>query len=616
MINIRSFSNLLIALSLLISVPSYGADPRAFPPTGIMQFLGLDDTSNVTSVKDGRASAIQNINLGITGEAEKRNGYSFEVMLDTITPLDNYLPVRGLYELYDSDHIRTKLAIGSRLYSWTTAGVKTDITSPFITASGITVTQDNQISWVTALDWAIGIPELDPPFKTDGATSSIVLFNGFTDSANFRAKCGVWWKNYLVLGNTNELTIPHTTRIRWSAVGTIETWDDDDFVDIATLGGQQIEAMVTLYDDLIIFLTDSIYKVSLVGGEQLINVSQVSEGIGCIAKNSVKNIGIGNKQGIIFLSRDKTVNFFDGVTVTELSTLISGVMDNLSGARLPYAYAVDDRVNAHYYLSVTDGSVSGNNLILDYNYAIGEWSQHTGIEANVMMYGLDANTVQQVYFGDYDSFIYQLGNQGLYSDVAGELGVVDLRGTANTPTETGLIVFYDASADFTNVTGATVRFTSGTGAGEEAVIALCSGSGIIVTDNTLTATGLSVYEIGKIDAYYTTKWYDTGTATKRKNFGELFLWAYTDTSVDLDVNYATDFTNNIFSSVVTLTLDGSLWGTGLWGTGVWGGTPTSLTRIPLNVSGRFIQYEFREDTIDKPMTLIGFSTLVWDLDEF
>ncbi|MFH1232160.1 MAG: hypothetical protein V1709_11770, partial [Planctomycetota bacterium] len=121
----RSLSNLLIALSLLVSVPCYSTDPRAFPAQGIMQFLGLDDTSNPTSVKDGRAVDIQNINLGITGEAEKRNGYSFEVMLDTITAGDNYEPVRGLYELYDSDHIRTKLAIGSRLYSWTTGGVKT-----------------------------------------------------------------------------------------------------------------------------------------------------------------------------------------------------------------------------------------------------------------------------------------------------------------------------------------------------------------------------------------------------------------------------------------------------------------------------------------------------------
>jgi hypothetical protein len=533
-------------------------------------------------------------------------------MLDMNAAVDSFEAVTGIYELYKSDGTRTILSsCGSKLFKITTAGVRTEITGTVTITEG----QNYQFSWVTALDYAIGTNGTDPIIKTNGTTTSVLnvssLSNALTD-----AKCVIWWKNYLVVGNTIEAGTKHTTRIRWSNVGTIETWSDDDYVDIAALGGQQIEALITLYDDLYVFLTDSIYKVSLVGGDELINVTKVSEGIGCIAKNSVKNIAIGNSEGIIFLSRDKTINYLDGVKVMEISSSIINLMDGLSAARLPYAVAVDDRTNSHYYLSVTNGSASTNNLLLDFHYGIGEWSKHTGINANAFGIANDTNEVLQVYFGNYKSFVYQLSDPDKNSDVAGELGVFDSKGTIDTDTASGLVILYDASADFTDVTGATVTITSGTGEDETSIV--CStktATGIVVTD-ALTATTNSGYSIGAIDAYYTTKWYDTGVSTRRKNFGELFLWATSETSATMQIYSATDFSSTINSTDVTLATDGSLWGTAIWGTDTWGGTSTSLTRVPLSVSGRFIKYKFSENTIDEPMELFGYSTLLWDLDEF
>ncbi len=402
----KLFLTLFLALSLTCVNAQENA--RTFPETGLQQFLGEDSTSSPTSVKDGRASDIQNIALDITGQASKRNGYDLEVILDTNVSGDDFEAVTGLWELYPSSGTRKKIAVnGDKIYNWSTNS-KTDITSADVIASGITADQDNQYSWVTAFDYSIGTNGIDPPFKTQGtlATTSILSFNGLSTPADFTAKCVVWWKNYLILGNTLENSVAHTTRIRWSNVGTIETWSDDDYVDIATLGGQQIEALATLYDELYIFLTDSIYKVSLVGGEELITVTKVSEGIGCIAKNSVKTIGIGNSEGIIFISRDKTINYLDGVKVQDISALIEGTTDGLYSARLPYAVAADDRVNSHYYLAVTTGAAATNNLLLDFHYGIGEWSKHTNIHANAMCVANDAHTVPQVYFGNYNSFIY------------------------------------------------------------------------------------------------------------------------------------------------------------------------------------------------------------------
>ncbi len=583
---------------------------RVFPENNLQLFLGLDDTSSPAGgVKDGRAADIQNITLDITGAASKRNGYKFHVMLDTDTIGDDFEPVTGMHELYKSDGTRTKIATsGSKLFKITAAGVKTDITQ------GRTITEgkDYQWQWITALDYAIGTNNVDVPIKTNGTTTSVLTTSGLSNALT-DAKCVIWWKNYLIFGNTTEAATVHSTRIRWSNVGTIETWSDDDFVDIATLGGQQIEGMATLYDSLYIFLTDSIYKVSLVGGDELINVSKVSEGIGCIARNSIQNIQIGNSEGLIFLSRDKTINFCDGVKVTEISTNISGVMDDISSSRLPYAVSIDDQENAHYYLAV-DTATAGNNLLLDFHYGIGEWSKHTQIDSNAFCVANDSNEKPQVYFGNYKSFIYQMIDPDKDSDVAGEVGIFDWRGNLTTATGSGLVILYDTGATFTDVTGATVTITSGTGVDEEAVICAVTTSGIVVTNSAMTATGTSVYSIGAIDSYYTTKWYDMGVSPMRKNFGELYLWASADTAANMQIYHATDFISTITSTNVAIGGSGSLWGTAIWGESTWGGDETELTMIPLNVSGRYIKYKFSENTIDEPMTLYGYSTLLWDLN--
>ena len=609
----KFFLTLFLLCSLTIS--GFAQErARVFPEQSLMTFKGLDDTSSPPIVLDGRAADIQNITLDITGQASKRYGTSFEVLLDTNDVVDNFEAVNGLWELYKSDGTRTRLAVcGSKLFSWS-LGTKTNITG------GVTLTegQDYQVNWATALDYAIGTNGYNPPFKTNGTSSSALSF-GALSSPPTKAKCVIWWKNYLILGNTYEGTTTHSTRIRWSNVGYIETWSDDDYVDIAALGGQQIEGFGTLYDNLFIFLTDSIYKVSLVGGDELITVTKVSEGIGCIAKNSIQNIQIGNSEGLIFLSRDKTINYCDGIKVQEISTLISEVMDDLSASRLPYAISVDDQTNAHYYLAVTTGTATNNNLLLDFHYGIGEWSKHTQIDANAFCWAIDANTIPQVYFGNYKSFLYQLNNVDKKSDVAGETGTFDYIGAyapdkRDTTTASGLIVLYDASANFSDVTGAIVRITSGTGVDTEDIIAATTATGIVVSNASFTATGQSVYSIGDIDAYYTTKWYDMGSAPLRKNFLDLYVWSSTATSATMQAYYATDFSSTISSIDLVSTTSGSLWGTAIWGTDTWAGTSTSLTILPLSVSGRFMKIKFSEPTIDEPMDLMGYSFLLQDLE--
>lgn len=604
-----------------ISTFSYATDDpklRVYPETGLLGFRGLDDTSSPPMVQDGRASDIQNIKLDIDYSATKRYGYSLVVgkqILDI--PDRSFAAVTGLYY--------TKLSTGTeywvatcdnRFYYYTNSGSWTKA------GQGITTGQNYQFVWATALDSIFGTNDYDAPIVWTGSGNyTTASFTGLTYPIQ-KTKCVVWWKNYLIWLNIKENDVERPTRMRFSKVGTINTYDDDDYIDIETLGGQEIEAIGILYDNLYIFFTNSIYKVSYVGGDELFNVSKVLENVGCIAKNSVQNISLLNQQeGLIFLDKKAKVYFFNGTTPQELSLLIRGAMDGLNDSRLPYAVSA---VNGKdYYLSVSDGSATKNDLILDYEYEIGEWSKHDNIDSNAMYSGYDGNAVKQIYSGNYYNFVYKLDDPDLTNDiyadstVSGVTGTIDAENTFTSLTASGLTVYYNSDASFTvsGLMGARLTITSGSAINEETIIADNTTTGIVVTSaitNGINAT----YSIGAIDAYYTTKWYNMGEPARRKQFQEMYFWAESGVSDDVSISYANDYSSTIGVDTANIATSGSLWGTAIWGTSTWGGVTTLMKRVKLGDSGRYLKLRFREPDIDDDMKLYGYVLTYVPLDVY
>lgn len=821
----------LLLFLLLCNLTTLGySETRAYPEQGIIPYLGLDDTSDPLMAKDNRASAIQNITLNLDGTAQKRYGYSRKNgTLDTNDISDTFEAVTGLYELRRSNGTNNLIATCANKIFYDNSGTWTNITGGNTTL--ITEGQDYQWSWITALDYAIGTNGTDPPICWNGSgVATPLTISGLTNSLT-KAKCITWWKNYLIFGNTTEAGINHTTRIRWSNVGTINTYTDVDFIDIATLGGQQIEGFGILYDNLFVFLTSSIYKVSLVGGDELFNVSKVSEGIGCIAKNSIQNILINNIENLIFLSKDATINQFNGVGITESSILIRGTLDNLKISRLPYAVSAVNQQTSHYYLSVTNtNAATSNNLLLDFYYEVGEWSKHTGIEANAMAVANDSNSLPQVYFGNYKSFVYQLDDSNKQDDVYGFTGFFEDKSTYDTATASGLDILYDTAFSFydvlllhcdgtdgsniftdeagktftaygnaqidtaekkfgsgsglfdgagdylsasdhtdwnlgasswsidfwvyitdlsassyifrqqtdasnyfqcfihstgyismgvwegvwtflaestaedivantwyhiaiinngTNVKiykngtvttgtatistgvpnltgnffigsdatsgnlkgyidefrvgkgvarwtanftspisaygnsglvsvpiGSTLRIISGSGEDEERVVCDSTTSGIVVTNSTTAVSGqVSEYDLGRINAFYTTKWNSLGSI-KRKNFQDLYLWTTKKSTATLNLYYAGDEVSTIQNINLNDYDNDSLWGTNIVSgeTVTWSGEELSLSKLPLNISGRFIKTKFEEDDIGESMKLHSYNYFYEELD--
>ena len=611
-------------LSLLLCVGVWAEEPTVFPQGGSNGFLGLDDTSAPTQVQDGRATDLQNVKLDISKGLRQRDGYS--VVGDTLdvgggelgTGIDeDECPITGLYYTkFSSGTERIVATCGSRFYYLNG--------STWDTVSGITVAQtagqNNQFVWATALDEIVGTNNVNPPIRYNGTTLDTVNFSSLTSTSRpTTAKTVAFFKNFLIFGNTTENSVARKTRFRWSNVGTSGTWTDADYVDIGALGGQEINAMAELYDNLYVFLTDSIYRISFVAGADTFQVSKVTDDIGSIAKNSVQSITLTNAQnGLVFLDKDKKVYFFNGITVQDISTLMTSTMGGLSASRLQYAVSTD--TNTDYYLCATNGAVGVNNLCLDLQYQIGEWTKHVNIPANALAHVLDNNGREQNYFGSYEGFVYEMEDDDLIDDVGTATGLITVVNRIDTATASGLQVIYTSGQTYTvgSLAGAPIEITAGPGIGEILTLNGNTTTGLIVTDNFVTSpTVASSFEVGAIDSFYTTKWYDFGQAARLKHFGELYFWGRDEpTASGITVSYATDFNADIESQTISLdsTTGDAIWGSAVWGVSLWGSQNDVFRQVKLDSQGRYFRVKWAEDDPSQSFKLYGFNVLWWPGD--
>jgi hypothetical protein len=605
---------LLSILFILFTAPfSYGEDSIAvYPQQGTIAFKGLDDTTSPLLVEDGRASSLQNVKLSRSYTLRKRDGY--DLINNRVNEYINseYFPsVTGLYYAKLSDQTKYRLVTCGRKIYYDNSGTWAEILGYYFTYN-----KNNQFVWITAYDNIIFSNDIDIIYKYTGSGYVEALDVSALSDTLTKVKCLAFFKNYLILANTVEGGTERPTRFRWSDVGEIESYQDDNYKDIAELGGQEIEAVIQLYDNLYFLLTDSIWKASLVGGDEIFVLTKVVDNVGCIAKNSVQVINLLNQsQGITFLSKDKRVWFFNGSNIVDLTLMIRGEMEDLSSDRLPYAVSSVD--SGSYYLSVTEGSsATTNNVILEFQYEIGEWTILRDIHANAMASVVNDDNDTKVFFGNYDSFVYEF-DPTMDNDVTGQSGGVDSVITYNLSdgTATGLtMLITDNTVDY-SATGSLIKITSGSGSGEEKVIVDQTATGLIVDSAFSTdPDSSSLFEIGAIDTYYKTKWYDLGSPARRKLMGQIYLWAEEAGGVYIDIKQALDFSSDSNTESVSLEASGSLWGTAVWGVSTWGGQEALLKVIKLSGEGRFIRLTIEDNDIDDDFNLYNYNILYWNQD--
>ena len=585
---------------------SWADDPEgllSYPPQKIMGFRGLDTRSQSPSLEDGRATDLLNVKLSSAFDIKKRNGYS--IINSTLKQADtDPTAINGIFDTdYSGGNSWTLAFVGSRLRydnagTWTTVGGTATITAGY------------QFQCLMALDSAVCTNDNDPIIKVNSTPTKSVLSVSSLSSALTKAKAIIWYRNFLILGNTVEGGTERTTRFRWSDVGTIETWDDDNFVDLSAFAGEEITGFAELYGELYIFLTKSIWKASLVGGDDVFIFRKAVDNVGSIARDSIQIINFSdNRQAIVFLDEKKKIYLFDGSSVVDAGAIIQPTLDTLSESRLQYAVATFD--GKSYYLSATSSGESENDIIYELQTEIFEWTKHNGVNANAFAQVKENTSVIKTYFGNYVSFVYWLDNDDNYNDVDGASGIIDSVGTLSSNLYTGAQALIDLEFVAGSYTGATIRITSGTGVGEERVILSGLSTGVVVTSPfTTTPDSTSVYTIGDINGYYYGKHYDFGDAAREKQMLGMFFVAEEASDNEVDIAHAIDFSSNAASETVELAPSGSsLWDSALWDSGVWGTTGDKIYTVKFSGFGNYIQPKFTNDEIDESFHLYGFNLL-------
>ena len=605
----------LLLLFTLITVNSYADDPDrliSYPPEKIMGFLGLDTSATAPLLQDGRATDLQNVKLSLSLDLKKRSGYS--VINGRIDETDTDSPaITGIFDTEFSNGNSWTLVFAGTRIKYDNAGTWADVLG--LGANPITTGQNNQWQCVMANDTAICTNDTDT-IKEINATPEVsnLLFTGLSSTVT-KAKSLIFYRNYLVLGNTVESGSEKPTRLRWSNVGTTETWTEDDFIDIASLAGDEIIGFAELYGELYIFLKKSIWKASLVGGDEVYVLRKVFDGIGAIARDSIKVVALSEQRTvIIFLDDLKRVMMYDGTSLIDIGKRIQPTLDTVSASRLPYAVSTFD--GKSYYLALTSGGGSSNDTIFELQTEIFEWTKHDALDVNAFAQVKETTSTIKTYFGNQKSFVYWFDDSDLVCDVDCATGTIDSVGALSTNTITGGQFLLDSSLTAGAYTGATIKITSGTGVGEEAVILSGATTGVLVSNSfTTTPDSTSVYSIGIIDGYYNTKHYDLGSAPREKQFLGVLFWANEATSNEVTVRHAIDFGDNIGSETKSLAPSGnSLWDSALWDSGVWGTTGNKIYTVKLTGYGNFLQLKFLNNGADEDFNLYGFNILGIGMD--
>src|SRR3990167_9067259 len=234
--------------------------------------------------------------------------------------------------------------------------------------------------------------------------------------------------------------------------------------------------------------------------------------------------------------------------------------------------------------------------------------------ANAMAHVLDNNSTDQVYWGSYKSLVYQLQDTSKRDDVGSFAGTVATTDYYTTATASSIQVLYNAAWNLMTgaLVGAPLEITGGTGIGETNTVIQNTNTGIVVTDTfTATPDSTSTIEVGAIDAFYTTKWYDLGQAARLKHAGEIYFWGEADVSSTHSLSYATDFSSDVETLSLTMSSSTSdaIWGSAIWGVSLWGDVDDIFRQGKMTTAGRYWRWKWAEDDPQETFNIYGWNML-------
>lgn len=358
---------------------------------------GLNTSSSPTSLEDNESSDCQNIDFDKFGAFKKRGGYT-AINTDAYNSGATW---NGLHWFEKSDGNSYLLGVcGNKLVSATSL---TQAANPFTDRTGaltLTAGNNNSVSWATHLDTVIGTNGVNPVFKCVGSSNGAALSvpTGLTT-----AKFVCVFKGYTILANVTVSGTTHKSRIYWSTIDTIETWDDADYRDLGLNDGQEITGIYVLGESLIVFKDRYIWIGSFTGDSDIPFVfTRARSHVGCAAGSSIQE----SDNGLLFRSWDGYY-YFDGNNSFKLSDKVSTTLESFSTSRIENIKSIYYMTKNMYISSETLSGGTTHDRNMTYNTYNNAWSLYKGITANCFA-RCYVSGQEKIVFGDYAGFIYLL----------------------------------------------------------------------------------------------------------------------------------------------------------------------------------------------------------------
>ena len=205
--------------------------------------------------------------------------------------------------------------------------------------------------------------------------------------------------------------------------------DSDDLTDFTGTGSgsivldDQVVGLKSFRDDLIIFCSNSIYKLENINNSSTITVTPITQNVGCLDGNSIQEIG----GDLVFLSPDGirtvagTARIGDvelGSVSRQIQSLIGTLASSVNSFRISSTVLRSKSQYRLFYSSATAASSVAKGIIGTITPNGFEWSETLGIQAHGLTSGFDKDGIEKTYHGDKDGYIY-VHDDGNYFTPAG-----------------------------------------------------------------------------------------------------------------------------------------------------------------------------------------------------
>lgn len=301
-----------------------------------------------------------------------------------------------------------------------------------------------------------------------------------------------------------------------------ESWPFTYWIPINQDDGDEGTGLGVAHDQIILFKKRSMGMLSGSSSADFV-FTTISTEEGAISGYTIDN---NDKGDLIFLS-EKGLCITNGVQIVNLTrgniaNIFTGEGSppwEVNKVRLPYAVGCYDPTTNRYRLWLSSSGSSTNNKYLEYDFnkiegiEIG-WTEGDGIVGHACGIIEDADGISKLAFGcdggageTSKGFVYYY-DEDATNDGAGTISTK--RGTATSATVNSIT---DSTATFTDaIIGCNVKILTGTGEGQiRRIYTKDSTTKFTVEENWDTNPDTtSLYAIGFIDAYRTSKWFDIG----------------------------------------------------------------------------------------------------------